>query len=37
VTFSLKSWLKIENKEHSEFGLLFQAIESEVNSQTSTQ
>jgi hypothetical protein len=32
---SLGRWLKIENKEHSEFGHLFQAIELRENSQVS--
>jgi hypothetical protein len=35
ATFSLGKWLKIENKEHSEFGHLFQAIEFRQNSQFS--
>jgi len=35
VTFSLGRWLKIENKEHSEFRHLFQAIEFTGNSQVS--
>ena len=33
ATFSLGKWLQIENKEHSEFGHLFQAIEFRQNSQ----
>jgi len=33
ATFSLGKWLQIENKEHSEFGHLFQAIEFTGNSQ----
>jgi hypothetical protein len=33
ATFSLGKWLKIENKEHSEFRHLFQAIEFTGNSQ----
>jgi hypothetical protein len=33
VIFSLGKWLQIENKEHSEFGHLFQAIEFRQNSQ----
>jgi len=35
ATFSLGNWLQIENKEHSEFGHLFQAIEFRQNSQFS--
>jgi hypothetical protein len=35
ATFSLGRWLKIENKEHSEFRHLFQAIEFRGNSQVS--
>jgi hypothetical protein len=35
ATFSLGRWLKIENKEHSEFRHLFQAIEFRQNSQFS--
>jgi hypothetical protein len=35
ATFSLGIWLKIENKEHSEFRHLFQAIEFRQNSQFS--
>jgi hypothetical protein len=35
ATFSLGRWLKIENKEHSEFRHLFQAIEFTGNSQVS--
>jgi hypothetical protein len=35
ATFSLGIWLKIENKEHSEFRHLFQAIEFTGNSQVS--
>jgi hypothetical protein len=35
ATFSLGNWLQIENKEHSEFGHLFQAIEFKENSQVS--
>jgi hypothetical protein len=35
ATFSLGKWLQIENKEHSEFGHLFQAIEFRQNSQFS--
>jgi len=33
ATFSLGKWLKIDNKEHSEFRHLFQAIEFTGNSQ----
>jgi hypothetical protein len=33
ATFSLGKWLQIENKEHSEFRHLFQAIEFRQNSQ----
>jgi hypothetical protein len=36
ATFSLGKWLQIENKEHSEFGHLFQAIEFTGNSQVSS-
>jgi hypothetical protein len=32
ATFSLGKWLQIENKEHREFGHLFQAIEFTGNS-----
>jgi hypothetical protein len=35
ATFSLGRWLKIENKEHSEFRHLFQAIDFTGNSQVS--
>ena len=35
ATFSLGKWLQIENKEHREFGHLFQAIEFRQNSQFS--
>jgi hypothetical protein len=35
ATFSLGKWLQIENKEHSEFGHLFQAIDFRQNSQFS--
>jgi len=35
ATCSLGRWLKIENKEHSEFRPLFQAIEFRQNSQFS--